>query len=55
MSGKEAHTSSGAAFTIGALLNFHVFLLAYLFFSFFVINGEKGKNMMTGFGYISKN
>lgn len=53
MSGKEAHTSSGAAFTIGALPNFHVFLLAYLFF-FFVINGEKGKNMMTGFGYISK-
>lgn len=50
MSWKEGHISSGAAFTIGNLPNFCVFLLAF----FFLINGEKGKNMMT-YGCICKN
>jgi len=51
---EEGHISSEAAFTIGAITNFHVFLLAYIFL-FFVVNGEKGKNMTMAFDYISKN
>lgn len=41
MSWKEGHISGGATFTIGALPNFCVFLLAYLFFPFFSLTGRR--------------